>query len=504
MAETSEAPVVTEDHGPPAEEEEAKRLDLSVQIQPRGACQRHVTVTISRGDVDRYLDKAYKKLMPEANVPGFRIGRAPRELVIKRYRKEISEQVRGELLLDSVGQVTEDSKLAAISEPDFDPLAIEIPDEGPMTFEFDLEVRPEFDVPNWKGLKIERPTHEFTDAEVDARLKELLVKHAEHVPKEGKVEVGDYVGVDIVVKHGERTVNTLEEEFVRVLPILSFRDGSIKNFDKLMTGAEPGDTRETKFRISRDAANEELRGQEVTAHFKVLEVRRLELPELSPGLLMELGVTSEEELRNLVKASLERQMHYQADRRVREQITSALIQSADWELPPELLRRQASRELQRSVLELRRNGYNEAEIRAHENELRQNSQVETARALKEHFILERIAEEEKIEDQPGDYDDEIRLIASQLNESPRRVRARLEKAGQMDVLRNQIIERRVIELIVEHAKFKDIAYEPPRPQVEAVDHSAAGGDKGQDIPEAQQEAEPEEAEAQEGEQAEEE
>jgi trigger factor len=176
---------------------------------------------------------------------------------------------------------------------------------------------------------------------------------------------------------------------------------------------------------------------------------------------------------------------------VREQITSALVQSADWDLPPEMLRRQATRELQRSVLELRRNGYSEAEIRAHENELRQNSAVETARALKEHFILERIAEEEKVEDEPGDYDDEIRLIAAQLNESSRRVRARLEKSGQMDVLRNQIIERKVIARIVEHAKFKDVSYEPPRAQVEAVDHSAAGGDKGQSIPEAQQEGLPE-------------
>src|SRR5439155_21697564 len=220
-----------------------------------------------------------------------------------------------------------------------------------------------------------------------------------------------------------------------------FRDGVVKNFDKLMSGVVPGDTREAKFRLTREAGNEALRGQEVMAQFKVLEVRRLELPELTHSLLTEFNVENEEELRGAVKTSLERQLQYQADRRIREQITSALVESANWELPPDLLRRQATREQQRAVLELRRGVFSEAEIRARENELRQNSAAETARALKEHFILERIAEEEKIEDQPDDYDHESALIAFQLGESARRVRARLEKAGQMDVLRKQSIER---------------------------------------------------------------
>src|SRR4051812_43680290 len=192
-SDTSEGALLTESTAEGGEE--TKRLDLAVQIKPVSACQRHVTVTIARADIDRYFDQAFTKLVPEAQVPGFRAGRAPRKLVEARFRKDVSQQVRGELLLASVGQVTEDNKLAAISEPDFDPLAIEIPDEGPMTFEFDLEVRPEFDVPNWKGLKIERQKHEFTPAEVETRLKDLLAEYGQRVPKEGPAEVGDYVGV---------------------------------------------------------------------------------------------------------------------------------------------------------------------------------------------------------------------------------------------------------------------------------------------------------------------
>src|SRR5690606_32326266 len=151
-----------------------------------------------------------------------------------------------------------------------------------------------------------------------------------------------------------------------------------------------------------------------------------------------------------------------------EQITSLLTKSADWELPPGLLKRQSMRELERAVMELRRSGFSEAEIRARENKLRQNSAASTAQALKEHFLLERIAEEEKIDVEDGDYDKEIFLIAAQSGESPRRVRAQLEKRGLMDVLRNQIVERKVLELVQSHAKFQDEKHVPEKSDVEAI------------------------------------
>jgi trigger factor len=149
---------------------------------------------------------------------------------------------------------------------------------------------------------------------------------------------------------------------------------------------------------------------------------------------------------------------------------------ADWDLPPELLKRQSQRELTRAVMELQRSGFSENEIRGYENDLRQNSAASTARALKEHFIFERIAEEEKIEETPEDYDHEIELIAEQSGETPRRVRARLEKGGGMDVLRNQVIERKVVDLILAHAEFEEIPYKPdvPEAEAEAVGWSASG------------------------------
>ena len=103
------------------QEEEREPLSLEVKIDSPSACQRHVTVTVPREDIERYFDKAFGDLMPTAAVPGFRAGRAPRKLVEHRFRKDVADQVKGSLLMDSLSQMTDEQKLAAISEPDFDP-----------------------------------------------------------------------------------------------------------------------------------------------------------------------------------------------------------------------------------------------------------------------------------------------------------------------------------------------------------------------------------------------
>ena len=245
-----------------------------------------------------------------------------------------------------------------------------------------------------------------------------------------------------------------------------------------MVGAKAGDRRKVEMELTQDAPNEDLRGKKINVEFEVLEVKKLKLPELTEDFLAEMGdFKTEGDLRDAINDSLKRQLEYEQQQKIRAQISALLTKSADWELPPGLLKRQSSRELERTVMELRRAGFNEAEIRARENALRQNSAASTARSLKEHFILERIAEEENIEAEEGDFEKEIFLIAMQSGESPRRVRAQIEKRGLMDVLQNQIIERKVLELVQEHAKFVDKPYEPEKLDVEAV-HLAAGGGEG--------------------------
>jgi trigger factor len=466
------------------EKEEAQRLALDVDVQTRSTCERHVTVTVPREDIERYFDKEFSELMPKAQVPGFRPGRAPRKLVETRFRKDIADKVKGELLMNSLTQINEEQKLSAISEPELDIEAVEMPEDGPLTFEFDIEVRPEFELPKWRGLTIEKPMREFNEADVNQTLEGILARRGRLVPFDGPASPGDYITTNLTFKHGEQVLASANEEVIRLRPVLSFRDGKIEKFDELMAEVRGGQTRQAEAVLSDDAPNTALRGQKVTAVFEVLEVKKLEMPELTPELLDELGGFKDEaELRDAIRDQLARQLEYEQHRRTREQITKALTVAANWELPPGMLERQSHRELQRAVMELQRSGFSDEEIHAHENSLRQNSAAATARALKEHFILERIAEDEQIDVAEDDYDAEIRLIAEQSNESARRVRARLEKSGSMDVLRNQIVERKVIERILASANFKETPYEFRRTDEEAVDHAAGGGEHA-DIPEA--------------------
>lgn len=471
----------------PAEEGQVEktRLSLDVKIDSPSACERHVTVTVAQEDVKRYLQEAFNELMPKAELPGFRPGRAPRKLVESRFKEHIADQVKGKILMDSLTQLSDDHQFTAISEPDFNMDSVQFPDDGPMVFEFDIEVRPEFDLPRWKGLTIERPVKEYSEADVEQRLGQLLSKYGQLETCERPIEAGDFATVTLRASHDGRQLSQLTEETIEVKPTLSFTDAKLEGFDKLLIGKQAGETVTTKLAIAPESDNEEYRGKEIDLSLEIAAVERRKLPELTREFLERIGgFKDEQELKDEVRREMERQLKYFQQRRVRQQITAELTVTATWDLPQDMLRRQARRELDRAMMELQRSGFSNEQIQAYVNELHQNAMASTARALKEHFILERIAEEEKIEAEPKDFDTEIDLIADQADETPRRVRARLEKKGLMDTLRNQVVERKVIELIEQHAEFRDVPYSPPKDEVVAVNYTAAGGSAAS-IPEAE-------------------
>jgi trigger factor len=466
-------------------QEEKKRLALDVKIDKPSACERHVTVTVAKDDVTRYVKDAFDELMPKAELPGFRPGRAPRKLVESRFKEHIADQVKGKILMDSLTQMSDDHQFTAISEPDFDMDSVQFPDDGPMVFEFDIEVRPEFDLPRWKGLTLERPTHTYSDEEVEQRLKQLLSKYGQLEMHEGPIEAGHFVTLTLRVSHEGQQLSQLTEETIEVRPTLSLTDAKLENFGELLIGHEAGETLTAKLKIAPDSDNETYRGKEVDLSLEIVTVERRKLPELTKEFLERIGGFADEgELKAEVRKEMERQLKFFQQRRVRQQITTELTVTATWDLPQDMLRRQARRELDRAMMELQSSGFSNEQIQTYVNELHQNAMASTSRALKEHFILERIAEDEKFEAEPGDYDKEIELIADQADETPRRVRARLEKKGLMDSLRNQIVERKVIELIEQHAEFRDVAYKAPQDEVVAVNYAAAGA-SAESIPQAE-------------------
>jgi trigger factor len=482
MAAETDATTVAET----TESEAKQRLGLDVNVENVSACERHVTVTIAREDVDRYLTKTLSDLRGKAEIPGFRPGRAPRKLVESRFKDQVRDQVKSSLLMDSMGQISEDNVFTAIGEPDLDVDAVVLPDSGPMKFEFNIEVRPEFELPEWKGLALNRPVFDITEEQVEQRLVSIGRFGTSSASVDGPIKTADMLAGELVVTHeGQEILRS--QQALKAVGNISFPDAVWSGFEALVVGKTAGETVTSKLVLGEGAQKEELRGKEVEVSFTITGVERRVVNEMLPKDLSSYGFEAMGEVRQLVRQSLERQRDFYQKQALRRQITEKLTVGANWDLPPALLRRQSRRELDRKIIELRRSGFSDDQIRSHINSLSQNSMAETSRALKEHFILERMAEEQKVEATDSDYTSEIELIAEQSGESPRRLYARMQKTGQVDSLRNHIIERKVVELIQAEATITDVPEPYPWANAAndyAVDVALDGTSDQATIPEA--------------------
>jgi trigger factor len=451
------------------------KMTLGVEIQTAGPCRKHVRVQIPRNDIDHFFNDVVKDLVSNAAVPGFRQGHVPRKLVEKKFKKEVGEQVRQKVLMQSLQQLGEDHKLDAINEPDLDVENLDLPETGDFVYEFDVEVRPEFDLPNYAGLKIERPVRTVSDDDVKNYLERYLSQFGNLAPHDGAAEAGDFVLADIRFASKGTELGRSSGERIRIKPLLRFTDAEIKDFDKLMVGVKPGETRTAESTISVEATQQELRGEPVTITFEVTDVQRLQLPELTSEFLSTLSVESEEDLRKEVRSILERQVTYDQRQATRRQVLKQITTSADWDLPESLVRRQVDNALQREILEMQQAGFTDDEIRARQNELLQQQISMTRQALKEHFVLDKIATQEKLQVTPQDKDIEIAYMAMQRGESPRKIRARLERTGLIENLEAQILERKAVDFILEKAEFADVpADAPAQDDVEALTISVCG------------------------------
>ncbi len=439
--------------------EPKRKIEFSVEIKKSGPCKKHVHVRVPRAEIDRLYEETVRELSTTTAVPGFRVGHVPAKLVEKRFRTELGAQVKQRILFDSMEQLSENDELDAINEPDIDVEAIEIPEEGDFEYEFDVEVRPEFDLPNYDGLTIERPVRKISDADIERHFEHFLSQYGQLVPQEGPAEPGDVVSVAIESEHDGKPLLSVSEASLHLRPVLRFTDAELNGFDKLLGGAVVGDQRDTAVTVSREAETVELRGEKVNVRFRVLDVKRLRKPELTKELLARIGVESEEALRDEIRSSLERRVTFEQRQAVREQVLEKITESATWDLPEQLVRRQVENALRRTILEMQQAGFTTREIQARENRLRQNAVTSTRQALKEHFILDKIAEKESVDVGPSDIEAEIRLMAMQRGESPRRVRARLEKTGMIENLEAQIRERKAVDIILSRAKYKDVSTE---------------------------------------------
>jgi trigger factor len=440
------------------------RLDQAVEISDVGPCKKHVKVTVQRAQIDERLDEKYTELVrsDQPQVRGFRPGKAPRKLIVKQYRESVSQDVKTQVLMASLEQLADEQRISPLSPPDLNPNAITLPDDGPFVYEFEIEVRPEFDLPDYKGLKLRRPVHTFTDAEVAAEQARLLEPYGQLAPKDPPVvALNDFVTADVAISFRGKELNKLSEQRVKVEKQLALSDGVAADFGARMAGAKPGDTREVEIELGQELGAEALRGQKVQAAFHVKDVKTVRPPELSRELLEDaFGVSTPDAFAEFVRTVLDRRLEYAQRQSARKQVLERIAAASTWELPQDMLRKQVRQTLARKVMEMKNAGMGEEQIKGRRRLLEQDALKSTAAALKEHFVLQKVAEVEKVEVEDDDIDREVERIADQSGESFRKVKARLEKEELMEALATDLLERKALDLILAGATYEDYEWTP--------------------------------------------
>ncbi|MCH2209960.1 MAG: trigger factor [Fuerstiella sp.] len=456
----SEGQSTVADPGVQDDAEESGRLNLDVQVSEVGPCRKHVVVTVSEADIATVRSEAINELAEKAEVPGFRIGRVPSALLEKRFRDEIVSDVKQKVLLQSLEQLSDDNDIDPINQPEINVESLDIPDSGDFRYEFDVEVRPEFELPDYSSLTIERASGEVSDEEFAAYRTQFLSSHAERDRVDRAARKGDFIVCDIVFRYDGRELRQSDSVSLQLHSELRFQDSEFSGFDELMAGASVGDVRSAKLTVSLQSSTVEMRGETVEAEFTVKEVQQQVLPVMDREFLERLDCESEESLDERLREALERQIEYQQRQSTRQQVLDRITEAADWDLPESLVKQQTDNALRREMLEMSQAGFTREQIMARENEIRQNAIENTRQALKEHFVLDRIATAENIECEDSDIENELALMAFQSGESLRRIRARLIKSGMMDNMEAQLRERKAVDLVTEKISFTDVARKP--------------------------------------------
>ncbi len=443
----------------PTEVESPRKLNLSVEIRDAGPCKKHIQVTIPRADLDVRLAEKFSEMSIEAPIRGFRPGKAPKQLVERKFYKDVTDQLKTELLLASLEQLADENDLNPISPPDLNPSAVVFPKEGDLIYEFQVEVRPQVEAPEYKGLKLDKPVHKFTSEEIAGEGKRILKRMGkqEEKPEGGAIQQGDEAILTGTVNHEGKSIGQIKSNSFRVEEKLAFKDGIAHTFAAQMQGAKVGDTRVVSIELSQSIGGiTNLAGKTVEATLTVEKIFLIKDPELTKEFLDQLGVSSIDGFHELVEVLLNRRLEHRQRQSMRQQFLASGLKALDSDLPQDLLMKQARTAMARRVMEMRSDGISEEEIRARQRLLSQDILATTASALKEHFVLQKVAELEKIEVSDFDIDTEINRLAQNAGESARRVRARMEREDLLDALAAELLERKVLDYIISQAELTEV------------------------------------------------
>ncbi len=437
-------------------------MNIVVEKQPK--CIATLSVEVPASDVATKRESISSSYASQAKIPGFRPGKAPKAVIQKRFGKQISEELRDALFGEACDQALEKENLKVLDFgfPDnFNENA-----EGSITFDTKLILAPEFTLPEYKGIEVKAPSAEITEEELDAQLQQLRERLAEFDDVADRaLENDDIAVVDFTTTvDGKPLTEVIGEEKGAYLAKrenhwLPIKEGSfLPGYAEQLVGMKEGDKKDVTITLDDEFPFEELRGKEMTLHTSLEGIKEAKLPELDDDFAAKL--VPDKTLED-VKAMIRENMGVEKLKQINEfkvnQIVEQLNSAVSFDLPDEVLQRETQNQANALVEEGQKQGASDEDMVKQQEEI---FSVATQRAntnLRTNFLLQEIAQAEKIEVSDTDLLQHISRIAESRKEPIKKVIKDLQKKRQIQSIRNSMLIGQTIDFLLEHAKVTEVS-----------------------------------------------
>ena len=428
---------------------------LEFSVEAAGPCRKRVKVKIPPERVSQEFDKSYRQWSKAVPIPGFRPGKAPRKLVEKKYGEQITLEVKQALLDEALEEALKRNELAPIADPELDLDAVSVKPAEPVDLDFTVTVKPEFELPDLGGIEVSVPAAEPTKEEIDNTLKALRKRKATLRPLDkGAIEEGDVVALNVRGMHGEQELfheqNLSYEVGSRLLA-----DLITEGLDEALTGQKAGASVEGKAFAPPYAENHPLQGLELQVKADVVDVKRPDLPPVNDELAKAYDFDTKAELLEAVTRNVRSHKEEERERLIEDLALSQLVEKSAFELPEDLIQREADELARRAAYELQMRGEEEETIAKKVGELRRRRMDETAKEMKAYFVLDKLVEQERILVPETEVREAVTQIAAYNDKTPEQMYASLRDAGRLGSLRNQLRVKKARARLRSKVKVKE-------------------------------------------------
>jgi trigger factor len=449
---------------------------MKTELVDHSPTRKELKIEIDAADVRAEYDRVSDRYAAQANVPGFRKGHAPRSVVRQRFKNEIRGEVVQNLVPQALQDAVVENNLNVIGEPDIhldNNEGLDKLGEQPLALHAHVEVLPEIELGEYKGVEAARRVRPVTDETVEDWINQLRESSASLQPVEDRgAELGDTVTADVLGKYIEP--QAADDINVEAVDIELGGAGVVQEFNDNLLGAKVDEVKTFRVKYPEDFSSKGLAGKEIEYTATVTAVRRKELPELDDEWARSLGEEFESlsDLRGKLRQDMELRAKFEADQRVRDELMRKLIAAHQFEVPESLVKSQARRLLESTVRDMMQHGIDPRSQEINWDNMQGVFATQATEDLRGSILLERIAEAEQVDVSDEEIEQEIERIAQGTRQSVEQVRAALTKQGGERSIADRLRHRKALDVIVDAAKITDEEWREEEPAEASADVEA--------------------------------